>query len=111
MLDNPDNRIDPCHEIWAATASTAPNSLLMIRCGVSSVLINGSGFRHTILSAITQLLDGLGQFRSNASVGCDAVIHSCNGNHCANHNLLKIGALVDQRIARFRKLARIRDHA
>jgi hypothetical protein len=45
----------------------------MIRCSVRSVLINGSGFRQTIVSAITQLLDSVQHFRILRLVACDAV--------------------------------------
>jgi hypothetical protein len=82
----------------------------MIRCGVRSVLINGIGFRHTILSAITQLLDSVCHFRSVISVGCDAVTYSCNGNHGANRKPLKIDGLVDRFIARLRKFAKIHNY-
>jgi hypothetical protein len=48
-----------CVRSGAVTSYTAPSSLLMIRCSVRVNLTNGSGFRHTIVSAITQPPDHL----------------------------------------------------
>jgi hypothetical protein len=46
-----------CVKSGAVTAYTSPNSLVMIRSGVRENLTNENGFRHTIVSAITQLLN------------------------------------------------------
>jgi cytochrome bd-type quinol oxidase subunit 1 len=69
MLDNRTISSISVMRSGAVTAHVAPNSWLRIRCGLRSVLINGSGFRHTIVSAITQLLDSVLPFRSLTS-GC-----------------------------------------
>jgi hypothetical protein len=79
----------------AVTAYAAPDQLLMCCCSVRSVRLNGSGFRHTIVSVIAQLLDSVGHFRNVPSIGCDAVTHPCNGNHSANLKMLKVDDLID----------------
>src|SRR5713101_8794216 len=50
-----------CVRSGAVTAYTAPNRSFLIRCSVRLVLINGSGFRHTIFRSITRLLDSTPQ--------------------------------------------------
>jgi hypothetical protein len=58
-------------EIRAVTAYATPNSLLMIRSSARENLTNENGFRHTIVSAITQLLNIFHVLKSAASaVAC-----------------------------------------
>jgi hypothetical protein len=92
------------------TAWAAPSSLVMISCSIRVNLTNESRVRHTIVSAITQLLDSVGHFRIVPSIGCDAVTHPSNGNHGANYKLLKIRGLIDRFIARVRKFAKVCKH-
>jgi hypothetical protein len=82
--------------------------LLMISCSIRVNLTNESRVRHTIGSAITQLLDSVGHFRTVPSIGCDAVTHPSNSNHGANYKPLKLGGLIDRFIARGRKFAKVR---
>jgi len=82
----------------------------MISCSIRVTLTDESRVRHTIVSAITQLLDSVGHFRVVPSIGCDAVTHSSNGNHGANYNPLKLEGLIDRFIARVRRFAKVRKH-
>jgi hypothetical protein len=79
-----------CVRSGAVTEYTAPNSLLMIRSSVRENLTNEDGFRHTIVSAITQLLNISPGFKRSASaVACWGVTLSYYCNRGANPKALK----------------------
>src|SRR5260370_38986290 len=95
-----------CVRSGVVTAYSAPNRSLLIRCSVRLVLINGSGFRHTIFSGITQLLSIFPLFKAlTSAVACGAVTHSGDGNHSSNRKLLKLEQLTGRGIGEVRQLA------
>src|SRR5713101_4605297 len=96
-----------CVRSGAVTAYTAPNRSFLIRCSVRLVLINGSGFRHTIFRSVTQLLSIFILFEIlTAAVACGP-LHPCNGNHRANFKLLTLSVLMSIQVASFRNVYEI----
>src|SRR5258708_32954277 len=95
-----------CVRSGVVTAYSAPNRSLLIRCSVRLVLINGSGFRHTIFRSITQLLNIFFSAKFLLCVPVGAVTRSCNGNHNANPKLLKLWQLTETQIGQVGQLAK-----
>src|SRR2546427_7362365 len=98
-----------CVRSGVVTAYSVPNRSLLICSSVRLVLINGSEFRHTIFSAISQLSSIP---ISSEFLPCCRLTHTpVRGNNHANHKSLKMNYLRDKAVAEFRKFTKFRNHA